>query len=126
MNKIYIIGNVTHTPESKTVTTASGDSAVCTFSVAVNKRNNASEFYRVTAWRKLGENCARFIQKGKKVAVVGEPSVRLYTSRDGETKYSFEITADEVEFLSPREAVEQAPAQKQDDFTDVSDDDLPF
>lgn len=127
MNKLYIIGNVTHTPESKTVATANGEAAVCTFTVAVNKRGGEADFFRVTTWRKLAENCARYVQKGKKVAVVGEVSARTYTGRDGETRVSLEVNADEVEFLSPREdAAKPEPAQPQE-WTEVTDDgDLPF
>jgi single-strand DNA-binding protein len=136
MNKTYIIGNVTHTPESKTVSTSSGDAAVCTFTVAVNKRNGEADFFRVTAWRKLAETCARFIQKGKKVAVVGSVSARAYTSRDGGARASLELNADEVEFLSPRESeqLQDAPQaqgyQRQtppEGFADVTDEEgLPF
>lgn len=133
MNKLFIIGNVTHTPESKTVSTANGDTQVCTFTVAVNKRDKSAEFYRVTAWRKLAENCARFVQKGKKVFVSGEPSVRLYDGKDGEKRYSLEVNADEVEFLSPREdAAKPEPAQGYQrqtppaGFEDVTDEGLPF
>ena len=60
MNKTFIIGNLTHSPELKTV---SGGINVCTFTVAVNRRRREgqepeADFFRVTAWRQLGENCA--------------------------------------------------------------------
>ncbi len=116
MNKIFIIGNVTHSPESKT--TPDGVQ-VCTFTVAVNRYNKDTLFYRVTSWRKLAETCGKFIEKGKKIAVVGELDLRMYEGRDGTTKASLEIRADEVEFLSPK-AQTDAPAG----FEEV--DDLPF
>ena len=119
MNKAMIIGNVTHSPDLKTVSTAKGESQVCSFSVAVNKRNGTTDFYRVTAWRQLAEICGKYVQKGKKVYCSGEVSARTYTNRDGEQRVSLELTADEVEFLSPRE-VEPEPVD------DISDDELPF
>ena len=75
-----IIGNLTRDPELRT--TQNGKT-VCSFSVAVNRRGRRdaqgnqpeADFFRVTAWRALGENCAKFLSKGRKVAVTG--SVRV-------------------------------------------------
>ena len=131
MNKLYIIGNVTHTPELKN--TPNGV-PVCSFSVAVNRRDKDALFYRVTAWRGLGETCAKYLQKGKKVAVIGELDLRTYTGRDGMEKTALEVTAGDVEFLSPRSDDQQPPQQQQvpepelDGFIEVTGDDanLPF
>ena len=104
MNKLTIIGNVTREPEMRT--TPNGVN-VCTFSVAVNRRKPNqnqpdAEFFRVSAWRQLGEICGKYITKGKKVCVIGEVSCHAYTS-NGEAKASLEVTAEDVEFLSPKE-----------------------
>ncbi|MBR4434717.1 MAG: single-stranded DNA-binding protein [Clostridia bacterium] len=106
MNKIFLIGNLTADPELRT--TATGVS-VCTMTIAVNRRfasnreERQTDFFRVSAWRQLGETCSRFLAKGRKVAVVGELSARLYEAKDGSPRVSLEVTAEEVEFLSPRE-----------------------
>ena len=131
MNKLYIIGNVTHTPELKN--TPNGV-PVCSFSVAVNRRDKDALFYRVTAWRGLGETCAKYLQKGKKVAVIGELDLRTYTGRDGMERTALEVTASDVEFLSPRSDDQQQPQQQQvpepelGGFIEVTGDDanLPF
>lgn len=112
MNKLIIIGNLTRDPEYNS--TASGK-AVCNFTVAVNKRTRSdhpeSDYFRVTAWEQLGENCARYLAKGKKVCVVGPVSAKVYTNNNGESRVNLEVTANEVEFLSPaREAVASAPS----------------
>ena len=81
MNKIILIGNLTRDPELKT--TPQGIS-VCDFTIAVNRRNrnqqaqdgNDADFFRITAWRQLGENCARYLAKGRKVYVSGPLSDR--------------------------------------------------
>lgn len=104
MNKLTIIGNVTREPELRT--TPSGIN-VCTFSVAVNRRKPSqnqpdAEFFRVSAWRQLGDICAKYLTKGKKVCVVGEVSCHAYMS-NGEAKASLEVTAEDVEFLSPKD-----------------------
>ena len=88
MNKLVIIGNVSNIPELRT--TPNGKT-VCNFNVAVNRRKKVegqpdADFFRVSAWRQLGENCAKFLAKGRKVCVVGPVSVRTYTTKDGETK----------------------------------------
>ena len=111
--------------------------AVCTFTVAVNRRNgNAkagqieADFFRVTAWRALAENCNRFLTKGRKVAVIGSVSVEAYSTQKGETRASLEVTATEVEFLSPKGEEPSKPAEKRDKetgFVQIEDDsELPF
>lgn len=118
MNKVLFIGNLTHSPESKT--TPNGVQ-VCSFTVAVNRKDKEAIFYRVTAWRGLAETCGKFLEKGKKVAVIGELDPRTYESKDGSTKVSLDVTASEIEFLSPR-TEQTIPAG----FTEVTDDELPF
>ncbi|HIU18936.1 MAG TPA: single-stranded DNA-binding protein, partial [Candidatus Limiplasma stercoravium] len=63
MNKLTIIGNLTRDPELRTTSTGVN---VCSFTVAVNRRRSAqggnqpeADFFRVSAWRQLGENCAK-------------------------------------------------------------------
>lgn len=132
MNKITIIGNLVRDPELRT--TPSGIN-VCTFTVAVNRRakgdSQATDFFRCTAWRQLGETCSRFLAKGRKVAVVGEVSVSTYTTQNGETRANLEVTAQDVEFLSPRtEQAEEAPVSENtgiaDGYFPVDDESLPF
>lgn len=121
MNKTFIIGNLTRDPELRTVNGQEGQVNVCDFTVAVNRRNGRSnsngqpeaDFFRVTAWRGLADNCKKYLAKGRKVNVVGPVSCRTYTGNDGVTRASLEIQADEVEFLTPRQDGQQqggAPA----------------
>ena len=145
MNRLTIIGNLTNDPELRT--TPSGDS-VCSFGVAVNRRgrrdaqNNQPEadFFRVSAWNQLGENCARYLTKGRKVAVVGAVTARAYQANDGTLRASMEVNATEVEFLSSRNddgmgggysapsvSVPAPAAEPQAaGFTAVETDELPF
>lgn len=115
MNKITLIGNLTHDPELRA--TPSGVS-VCSFTIAVNRRfeqngEKVSDFFNIKAWRGLGETCAKYLSKGKKIAVVGELQARTYQAKDGTTRMSLDVQADEVEFLSPKEP-EPKPDPKQD------------
>ena len=116
---------------------------MCSFTVAVNRRktqqnqNPEADFFRVTAWRERGELCAKWLVKGKKVCVIGPVSVSTYNGQDGKTYANLEVTAEEIEFLTPAGQVETqqatpqpAPQQMQMDaqtgFTAVETDELPF
>ena len=139
MNKITLIGNLTHDPEVRS--TPSGVT-ICTFTIAVNRRfanqsgEKQTDFFRINAWRQLGDTCARYLQKGRKVAVIGELQARTYEASDGTTRMSLDVSADEVEFLTPKATDENgsgysaprpsAPAQDLAGFTDINSDDLPF
>ena len=113
MNKCFIVGNLTRDPDSRI--TSSGIN-VTSFTVAVNRRRRAegqpeADFFRVTAWRALGENCQKYLAKGRKVAVTGSISVSTYQGNDGATRATLELTADDVEFLTPKgEAAAAAPS----------------
>ncbi|MBP5725492.1 MAG: single-stranded DNA-binding protein [Clostridia bacterium] len=111
MNLLTIIGNCTKDPELRTTPTGKN---VCTFTVAVNRRKKVegqpeADFFRVSAWDQLGENCQKYLTKGKKVCVVGSVGVHVYTNSKGEAAANLEVLAREVEFLSPRQ--EETPAQ---------------
>ena len=133
MNKIVLIGNLTNDPESRA--TPSGVS-VTQFTIAVNRRfpgsdgNKVTDFFRIQAWRQLADVCKKYLSKGKKVAVIGELQARLYEAKDGKTRMSLDVSADEVEFLSPKdEAKTEKPADKPADpntFDDITSDDIPF
>ena len=108
MNKLTIIGNLTADPVSNT--TPNGK-FVCNFTVAVNRRKQQNQehpeadYFRCAVWNALGENCAKYLAKGRKVAVVGAVQVRTFQDKNNETKANLEIPfVDEVEFLSPKGA----------------------
>lgn len=141
MNKIILVGNLTRDPE---LNTTNGGISVCRFAIAVNRQFAAAnstetvDFFNVSAWRGLGENCAKFLKKGNKVAVSGRVEIRNYDDKDGNKRTSVDVTADDVEFLSPKNSGEgggyessapRADSKKQrvDQLQPVSgDDDLPF
>lgn len=140
MNRAILIGNLTRDPELRT--TQSGVS-VCTFGLAVSRRRKVegqpdADFFNVSAWRQLGENCAKYLAKGRKACVVGAVQIRTYDGQDGVKRTVVDVQADEVEFLgSPAESVREggghaaqgaqgAPPVDMGGFTQVEGDDLPF
>lgn len=134
MNKITLIGNLTHDPEIRS--TPSGVT-VCSFTIAVNRKfaqqggERPTDFFRILAWRQLGDSCGRYLAKGRKVAVIGELQARTYEAKDGATRMSLDVQADEVEFLSPKQQEEAGSTAQRNEadlnnFSDVSADDIPF
>ena len=122
MQRLFIIGNIVRDPEKRI--TPQGIT-VCSFTVAVNRRREAeADFFRVTAWRELGESCAKYLSKGRKVAVIGQVSVSTYEGNDGKTRATMEVTAQDVEFLTPKD--EQKPEPKKTGYVEVTDENLPF
>ena len=131
MNKCILIGNLTKDPE---LTTTSNGVAVCRFALAVSRRySNAdgereTDFLNIVVWRNLGENCHKFLKKGSKVGVVGNIQSRSYDATDGTKRYVTEIVAEEVEFLSTRNAEDQPKTSGEEvsKLQPIDDDGLPF
>ncbi len=142
MNRAVVIGNLTNEPELRS--TLSGIS-VCTFTIAVNRRvsrdaqaqgQRDADFIPIVTWRGLADNCAKYLAKGRKVAVTGSIQTRSYDAQDGTRRYVTEILADEVEFLSAanngaaaaRTQTEQYGSAEQysADLQPVEENELPF
>ena len=136
MNSLHIIGNLTGDPELRTTTSGQD---VCNFTVAVNRKktqnnqNPGADFFRVAAWGERGKICNQYLAKGKKVSVVGPVSCRAYVNNKGEAAGSLEVTANEIEFLTPRDAPKDPPkdppkVDQQTGFEEalLEQDELPF
>lgn len=127
-NNITIIGNLTKNPEARVTQTGVN---VTQFTVAVNSRRGNDDhtvFFNVSAWRQLGENCAKYLAKGSKVAVAGEVDAHAYINKNGDPVAQIDVNADGVAFLNRVEREEEAPAPQaaEDVFENVSMDDCPF
>lgn len=131
MNKVILIGNLAADPESRI--TQSGV-AQCTLRLAVQRRfanqqgQRESDFFTVVCWRQTAEFAAKYLSKGRKVAVEGSLQTRSYHAQDGSKRYVTEVIADSVEFCDrkPEGAQKPAEAPVQGGFTQVDDDELPF
>lgn len=142
MNQFYGIGNLVRDPE---VRTTNAGIKVCNFTIAINRRmkNNGeqqTDYLNIVAWRQLAELCEKYLSKGKKVAVIGSIQVRNYEDKNGVKRTSWDILADEVEFLSPADKgarkemeyrAEERIAITQEgeastEFTQADDAELPF
>ena len=110
INRVVLTGNLTRDPELRSL--PSGMS-VCSLRVACNTRrkNNSTgewedkpNYFDVTVWGAQGENCARFLSKGRPIALDGRLEWREWQDKEGNKRESVEIIADSVQFLgSPSE-----------------------
>lgn len=138
MNKVFLIGRLTKEAELRY--TAQGK-AVATFTLAVNRNKEQTDFIRITAFGKTAENTANYTTKGSLVAVEGTIVTGSY-EKNGQRIYTTDIWANMVQFLEPKgkgsgEQKERDMGQKQantsvydDPFADIGtpidDGDLPF
>ncbi len=115
LNRVQLIGYLGKDPETRF--TPKG-SKVCSFSVAVSRRwkaegetKEATDWFNVEAWGKLGEICQQYLGKGRLVFVEG----RLHTDRyesEGETRYFTKVVASEMQMLD-RKPEEPEPAEEE-------------
>jgi single-strand DNA-binding protein len=113
INRVVLTGNLTRDPELRST---SGGMSVCSLRIASNTRrkdNTTGEwgdkpnYFSVTVWGAQGENCARFLSKGRPVCIDGRLEWREWQDQSGNKRESIEIVADSVQFLGGRD---DAPA----------------
>ena len=103
---------------------------VCIFTIAVTRRHGkeGAEYFRISAWKALGESCANYLAKGKKVAITGSVSLNTYEA-NGQSRANMEVVADEVEFLSPKASQNETSAANtvlKNGYVEVDNDTLPY
>jgi len=138
MNKTVLIGRLTKDPEIRYLTSGT---AVTTFTLAVSRNfanqqgDKQADFIPIVVWRNLAENCAKYLAKGRLVAVLGRIQTRSYDGKDGQKRYATEVVADEVQFLdgsSGRQAQPTQPNSSDDEslegfrVIEGEEDELPF
>lgn len=107
VNKVMLIGNLGAEPEGRF--TQSGI-AVSNFSVCTSERwkdksgqqQQTEEWHRVVAWKNLAEVCGKYLHKGSKVYVEGKLQTRKWQDKNGNDRYTTEIVASDVQFLTPK------------------------
>ena len=104
MNVITLIGNLTKDPELR----GEGESRVCLLRLAVSAKDDPL-YIDVAAFGAQAESCARYLSKGRAVAVSGRLRFREWTGRDGAKRGEHSVAADRVDFLA------QAPAKAKGD-----------
>ena len=126
MNVVMLIGRLARDPELRY--TPDGV-AVATFTLAVDRpggrEDRNADFIDCVAWRRVAENVANYLGKGRLAAVRGRLQVRSYEASDGTRRRVWEVQAAEVKFLDrPRE--EQQGSGGGEGLPDSYEDDVDF
>jgi single-strand DNA-binding protein len=135
--KMILVGNLGRDPEMRYTP---GGQAVTNFSVATNRRYTDSSgetrdetvWFRISAWGKQAETCNQYLKKGSRVLVEGRlngdenGNPRMWTGQDGSPRASFEVTAQNVRFLSGRDEGSLGGDEGGSAATPPPDDDIPF
>lgn len=143
VNKVIIIGRLGADPELKTVT---GGQSVCRLSVATSEnwtdregqKQERTEWHRVVVWGKLAELCGKYLTKGRQAYIEGRLQTRSWEDQQGQKKYTTEVVANTVQFLSSGGEQRQDRSQNQSHGNDFgaqdfgpepsfdSNDEIPF
>ena len=106
LNRVTLIGRLTRDPELR----FTPDGVPVTRFTLVNNGTDGPMFNTIVAWRRLAEVSAEYLAKGRLVYVGGRLKGRRWVAADGTGRYTVDIIADEIQFLSPRPAVIGAAA----------------
>lgn len=126
LNKVMLIGNIGRDPEVKTLDGNNGSQKVATFTLATSERykdrngnqQENTEWHNIVAWRNLADICEKYIRKGMQVYIEGRIRTRSWQDKDGGTRYTTEIMADNLQMLGKKD---EKPAGNNVDY-----DDMPF
>ena len=102
MNNVVLIGRLARKPELSY--TPQTQTACARFSLAVNRpkkngEDQGADFIRIEVWGKQAENCNRYLDKGRMVAIKGRIKTGNYKNKEGQTVYTTDVVAENVEFL---------------------------
>ena len=101
MNKVFLIGRLSRDPELRHTTSGM---PVCQINVAISRpvsqgSEPQTDFINVVVWNKQAENVARYLSKGRQIAIEGRIQTRYYDNNEGKRTYVTEVIASNVEFL---------------------------
>lgn len=109
INQVILMGRLTRDPEQRTTT---GGKLIVSFSVAVDRagQDDTADFFNITAWEKLGELVAKYLNKGSRVLIQGRLRQDTWDDKEtGKKQSRIEVTASDVTFLdSPRDNAGQS------------------
>lgn len=137
-NKVILMGNLVENPELKMTPSST---SVTNFRIAVGRRfakegEQSADFINIVCWRQTAEFVVKNFTKGRAILVCGQLQSRSWTDKDGKSRSTVEVVADEVSFVDRKSADTTASAETPNaPYTDntniqleemTTDDDLPF
>lgn len=120
MNNVSLVGRLTRDPEIKT--TNSG-STYARFSIAVDRRGKdaGTDFINIVAFGKTSEFIERYFRKGQRIGINGRIQTGNYEGKDGKKVYTFDVIAENVEFVESKSASASATPANADGFVNIPD-----
>nr|DAO84003.1 MAG TPA: Single strand binding protein [Caudoviricetes sp.] len=99
MNKVILIGRLTKDPELRYA--AGSGTAVCRFTLAVSRqfKKDETDFINCIAFNKQGEAIAKYVTKGRQLAVTGSIRTGSYDGQDGVKRYTTDVIVESFEFI---------------------------
>lgn len=123
--KAIIIGHLGKDPE---VRYTPDGLAVASFSVAATEKvkgQDRTEWFRVSAFGKLGEISGQYLSKGRQVYVEGRLRSNEYTDKEGNKRFSLELIANDIQMLGSKGDGQEMSAPKPSRPATRPDDDMP-
>lgn len=131
MNNVTLIGRLTRDPETRY--TSSTQTAICSFAIAIDRPGKRDEekktdFPKITVFGKQAENCERFLKKGRLVGIQGRLQTGSYEDKNGNTVYTTDVIANNVEFLEwgEKEEPKEEPKAEPEPQFEALDESIPF
>nr|DAS24858.1 MAG TPA: Single strand binding protein [Caudoviricetes sp.] len=141
MNNVILIGRLIKDVELRY--TQSSNATYARFTIAVDRQMSkdkkqeaeangqpTADFINIVVWGKQAENCQRYLQKGRNVAIQGRLQSGSYTAQDGTRKFVTEVWAERVQFIEWGEKKEDhtQPFGQFDEleYTEATNEDIPF
>jgi single-strand DNA-binding protein len=101
LNQIGLLGNLTRDPELKYTNEGV---AICEMGLAVSRKwtdkegreNENVDFFNITCWNSMAENCASSLKKGDRVLISGHMNLRSWENKEGKKFNIINITADAI------------------------------
>lgn len=138
INSVNLVGRLTKSPDLRYL--ASTNTPVTRLIIAIDrnlakdkkeeaqsKGQPTADFIPITVWGKRAETAAKYLEKGSRVAVVGRITTGSYKTNKGETRYTTEVTAENIEFLMEKK--KETEGHDTGDFQPgmtLDDDEVPF
>lgn len=113
VNKVILIGNLGKDPEVRRLESGT---IVATFSIATSEvytdrstgeKKEITDWHDIVVWRGLAEVTEKYVRKGYKVYIEGKLKKRSWQDKEGITRYTTEIIADELNIISRPESSEK-------------------
>jgi single-strand DNA-binding protein len=113
INKVILIGNLGKDPEVRHL---ENGGIVANFSVATSdvfvdrttgEKKSLTDWHDIVAWKHLAELAEKYLHKGTKVYVEGKLKKRTWQDKEGNTRYSIDVIAEELTILSRTEHSEK-------------------